>query len=104
MSVTRPMLLQQDMIDLLAKSMRPSGQAIESRVGDETVLLHLESGAYYGLDTVGTRIWELLKQGIDPRAICGQITRESEAEAECVEDDVRRFLEELEAKRIVVAV
>ena len=29
----------------------------------ETVLLNLESGVYYGLDAVGTRVWQLLMQG-----------------------------------------
>ena len=26
----------------------------------ETVLLNLESGVYYGLDAVGTRVWQLM--------------------------------------------
>lgn len=28
----------------------------------EAILLHLENGAYYGLDEVGTRMWTLLVQ------------------------------------------
>lgn len=102
MSVTCLMLLQRAMTDILAKSMRPSGQAIESRVGGETVLLHVESGAYYGLDTVGTRIWELLKEGVEPRAICRRIAEEYAVDAEEAETDARRFLEDLMANGIAI--
>jgi hypothetical protein len=30
---------------------------VSSQLGDETVILHLEDGVYYGLDPVGTSIW-----------------------------------------------
>ena len=29
-------------------------------LGGEAVLLHLQSGKYFGLDAIGTRIWNLL--------------------------------------------
>jgi len=29
----------------------------------ETVILDLDSGTYFGLDEVGTRVWQLLAQG-----------------------------------------
>lgn len=35
---------------------------ISSDIGDEAVILHLDSGVYYGLSEVGARIWELLKE------------------------------------------
>ncbi len=31
-------------------------------VKDETVILDMGSGTYYGLDGVGARVWELLEQ------------------------------------------
>ena len=33
---------------------------MESRLGNETVILHLGNGTYFGLDPVGTVIWEEL--------------------------------------------
>ncbi len=30
-------------------------------VGGEIVLLHLESGVYFGLDPVGARAWQLIR-------------------------------------------
>ncbi|WP_013323773.1 PqqD family peptide modification chaperone [Gloeothece verrucosa] len=37
-----------------------------SELDHETVILHLKSGVYYGLNAVGTTIWNLIQQ---PRAI-----------------------------------
>ncbi len=37
-------------------------QVLTSKVGDETVLLNLQTGMYYSLDPVGTRFLELLQK------------------------------------------
>lgn len=94
----------ESMTDILNRRLVPSEQALESRVGDETVLLHLENGAYYGIDPIGTRIWQLLKEGHDPLAICGAITLEYEVAPDVAESDVRRFLSDLMTHAIVIDV
>jgi len=38
-------------------------QVVFEVVGGEAVLLNLESGTYYQLTDVGSRIWQLLEQG-----------------------------------------
>lgn len=90
------------MTDILNSHLVPSDQAIESRVGDETVLLHLENGTYYGLDPVGTRIWEMLKAGMTLSAICEALAQEYGIARETAEADTRRFLGELKAHNILV--
>ena len=90
------------MTDLLTQGLRPSPNATESAVADETVLLHLVNGTYYGLDAMGTRVWEMLKDGIDANAICRRIADEFEVELSTVEADVRAFLGALKAQDIVV--
>ena len=52
------------MTDILDRHLAPSPDAAESAVGNETVILHLVNGTYYGLDPVGTRIWGLIKEGV----------------------------------------
>ena len=90
------------MTDILSKQLLPSEQAMESRVGEETVILHLERDIYYGLDRLGTRIWELLKDGIALVAISDIVVREYGASREVIEADMRRFLSDLYAHGIVV--
>lgn len=89
------------MSDKFDKKLAPSDDAIASAVGDETVILQLKNGAYFGLDAVGTRIWALLKEGHSPAAICAQMADEYDVAPEVLEADVRRLLGELEANEIV---
>lgn len=89
--------------DILSRTLTPSEQAIESRVGEETVLLHLENADYCGLDATGTRIWELLKDGSGPAAICRVTADDHAVPMAQVEDDARRFLADLLAHSIVIA-
>jgi len=90
------------MTDILSLQLLPSEQALESRVGEETVILHLERDIYYGLDQLGTRIWQLLKDGMAPVAISDIVVREYGASREAIEADMRRFLSDLYAHGIVV--
>ena len=91
------------MTDILTRALTPSDQVVDTGVGDETVLLHLGNGTYYGLDALGTRIWAQLRQGVSAAAICAGIADDygiAQAEAEA---DARRFLADLEAHDILVA-
>ena len=88
--------------DILEERLQPNSKAVESMVGDETVLLHLESGTYFGLDATGTRIWAMLKEGVAPADICDRLTQEFDVDQSTAEDDVRRLLGELKANDIVV--
>ena len=89
------------MTDILDQNLEPSREAVESRVGEETVLLHLKSGTYFGIDAVGTRIWALLKEGMRPKDICQRIAAEYDVPPETAEADARRFLDDLRSNGIV---
>ena len=54
-----------------------SGEVLVQEVGGEAVLLDLASERYFGLDPVGTRIWQLLAAGAPSLAqvhatLCGE--------------------------------
>ena len=89
------------MSDILARSLAPSPDAFENRVGDETVILHLGNGTYYGLDPVGTVMWGMLKKGMPPLEICQLIANTYAIPLERAESDARRFLSELREHDIV---
>lgn len=90
------------MTDILDRRLVPSPDAATSAVGDETVILHLVNGTYYGLDPVGTQIWALLKDGVAPSEICRRIADDYEVELATIETDARAFLSDLDAHGIVV--
>ena len=46
----------------LSQQAKPSDDVLFQEVGGEAVLLNLASEQYFGLDPVGTRIWQLLNE------------------------------------------
>lgn len=91
------------MDELLDQPFRPSPDAFFNAVGDETVLLHVRSGAYYGIDAVGTTIWNGLGEGQALRDICTEIARKFDQPEDKVAEDVRRFIADLKEHELVVA-
>ena len=89
------------MTDLLDVPLTRSPEAVGSEVADELVLLHLTNGIYYGLNSLGTRIWQLLGTGMSPRAICAELADEFEVPVGIIENDARSFLADLMAQGIV---
>jgi hypothetical protein len=67
-------------------------EAIARPVGDETVILHLGSGTYFGLDPVGTRIWQLMGEGLPLSAICDTLVIEYGQSREVIERDLLKLL------------
>jgi hypothetical protein len=65
------------------------------QVGDETVLLNLASGHYFGLNLVGTRIWQLLTEGHARAEICNTIAAEFSAPRADIERDTDALLKSL---------
>jgi len=74
---------------------------ITRELSGETVLLNLESGVYYGLDGVGTRVWQLLTQGRTIASVCETMIEEYEVAPDVLRDDVSRLVGELRERGIV---
>ena len=70
-------------------------QVMTRQVGEETVILNLEGGIYYGLDSVGARIWQWMADGKTLAGICDATQEEFEVEREILEGDVVRLAREL---------
>ena len=87
-------------MDLSSKVTIPT-QVMARTVGDETVILDLFSGTYYGLDPVGARMWQLMADGQTLAAICDTMLDEYEVAREALEGDILRLTEELRAKGLV---
>lgn len=77
-------------------------QVMARTVGDETVILDLASGTYFGLDPVGARIWALIGEGKTLVAICTTMLEEYEVEREQLEADVLRLVAELVERGLVL--
>ena len=64
-------------------------------VGEETVILDVATGTYFGLDTVGARIWELMTEERTLAEICDLMLEEYEVSRDELEGDLKRLAQDL---------
>jgi hypothetical protein len=69
----------------------------------EAVLLNLQTGVYYGLDPVGTRMWSLINEGRDLHAVVEALAEEYDAERSTIEADLLKLIAELRLKGLVTS-
>jgi PqqD family protein of HPr-rel-A system len=72
-----------------------------AELGEEVVLLHVDTGIYFGLDALGARIWQLLKDGADEAEISDRLLAEYDVDPAQLRADLAAFLDSLEAKGLV---
>ncbi|MBE0625927.1 MAG: PqqD family protein [Burkholderiales bacterium] len=78
-------------------------QVLARQVGDETVMLDLANGTYFGLDPVGARIWQLLGEGRTLEEVCEAMAGEYEVSRVDIERDVMSLAQELAHRGLIVA-
>lgn len=68
---------------------------------DDLVLLEQTQSRYYGLDSIGRRIWELLEEPRTIGSLCTTLEAEFDVSFERCRTEVLAFLEQLEAAELV---
>jgi hypothetical protein len=81
---------------------RRAEHVVRATEGDRTVLLDPVGGEYFGLDEVGSRIWELLPAHPTAAALADRLFDEFDAPRETLAADAARLLGELAAAKLVV--
>lgn len=71
------------------------------QVGDETVILNLESGIYFGLDSVGADVWKLLEKGCTLGDTLDKMVHMYDAESEQIQKDLESLIYKLQASGLV---
>jgi hypothetical protein len=67
----------------------------------EAVLLHLDTGKYYGLDPVGARMWALLAQDGHMEQAYRALLDEYDVAPEQLERDLVAFVDKLAAQQLL---
>lgn len=82
-----------------------SDDVIAREVAGEMVLLDLASGLYFGLDPVGSRIWDRLSASPCSLAeVCDVIEAEFDAPRDRIEQDILALAAQFTEKNLIVAV
>lgn len=74
---------------------------LASALDGETVLLHMTSGLYYGLNPVGARIWDLLQTPQTVGELVGCLLEEYEVDREQCFQDLSKILLDLQQAQLI---
>jgi len=79
-------------------------EVLVSKVGEESVMLDLNSERYFGLDAVGTRMWELLGSHGTVEAAYAALLEEFDVDAEQLRLDLYQLVEKLSEHGLIEVV
>lgn len=72
-----------------------SADVVTRRLDEELIMLDLESENYFGLDEVGTRMWEVLCSAPSLQAAFDQLLSEYDVDAERLHLDLEKLVNQL---------
>jgi len=70
-------------------------------VNGETVILNMKGESYFGLDEVGTRIWQLIKDNGDLQKTFETLLCEYDVEGDKLEKDLVSLVDDLKEKGLI---
>ena len=85
----------------LGKLRQIAEEVMESRLSDGYVLLQTETGQYYGLDALGSELWDAMKRGRTPADFVTDWEGDLNVSREQFAKDIARLIEDLENCRLI---
>ena len=76
-------------------------EQVSCDIGGESAILNLSNGVYYGLDPLGARIWELIREPKTVYEVRDVIVAEYDVEPEVCERDLLALLEQLSDEGLI---
>ena len=88
----------------LDRRVRLSDDVVFRELEGEAVLLNLASGMYFGLDAIGTRVWQLLAEHQTLQAVFDHMLQEFEVDDPTLRSDLVALVDRLMEHGLVQAV
>jgi Coenzyme PQQ synthesis protein D (PqqD) len=76
-------------------------EQISCPLGEESAILNLKNSVYYGLDPVGARVWNLLREPRSVRELRDTLVDEYDVGAERCEQDLLELLEKMRIEGLI---
>jgi hypothetical protein len=74
---------------------------VQSKIGEEVVMLDMDSGFYFGLNSVASVIWGLLANEIGFESLINQLMTQFDVERSLCETDTKELLSQMLEKNII---
>lgn len=80
---------------MISQPKKHSPAFVETKIGDEVIVMHLESGEFFSLRGTAAEIWLLIDNQRSTSDIVKELADQHDAPASAVKDDVTEFLNQL---------
>lgn len=74
---------------------------VQAEIDGETVMMSIDSGEYYGLDPIASRIWAIVETPLSVQALNEQLLSEYEVSEEQCQSDVLKFLSDMAENNVI---
>jgi len=85
----------------LESRIQRSSEPMQARLDDELVMMSVERGSYYGLDPVGSKIWELLEEPLTVSELVSKLVDIYDVDQSVCERETIEFLESMQDEKLV---
>lgn len=81
-----------------------SKDVVSCDLGGETAMLDMKEGVYYGLNEMGTIIWEFIQEPVTLQEIVDNILKEYEVDEETCFADLVELIEQMVENKLIETV
>jgi hypothetical protein len=79
-----------------------SPNVIHEIIDGEVVLINLETGSYYSIDSVGAVVWDYIGQGLSSSQIVEAIASQYNSEPAAIDQGIQQLFVQLQAEQLIV--
>jgi len=76
-------------------------EVVWTKLGDEVAILNSATGTYFGLDSVGSRIWCLIAEGMAQDDLVSALLAEYQVDEQELRADLQTLIDQLAGKSLV---
>ncbi len=92
--------MNDDAVGINSTIVRDTG-IVFNQLDGETIMMSIENGEYYGMNAMGTRIWDLLETPRRVSEIRDALMPDFDVELEQCEKDILAFLNLMESRKVI---
>lgn len=81
-----------------------NNETISGQLNDDLVMVDIEKGSYFSLNSVATRIWELLENPLSPESLYDALLAEYDVTPEQCRTEVNEYLEKMKELGLIQVV
>ncbi len=81
-----------------------SKDVLSQKIDGESVLLDMKSEHYFGLNDIGGKVLELLKNGVTVERILDILLKQYDVKEEQLETDIKELLQQLLDAQLIIAI